>query len=155
MKPQQLALEKLTVRFETPLGQQAQADWAYCGRHPDADGTPVPVYVFVLVLSFSRMLFVSFTRSMNLASLIGCHQQAFEFLGGWPHSILYDNMKQVKLSPAPLDSDFFFVFFCLKSVGKGAQANSATLVGLSDYFLIYSVNGTFHLLQTPDILICY
>jgi transposase len=24
--------EKLTVRFETPPGHQAQADWAYCGR---------------------------------------------------------------------------------------------------------------------------
>lgn len=109
LKPQKAALEKLTVRFETPPGQQAQADWAYCGRHPDADGTAVPVYVFVIVLSFSRMLFVTFTRSMNLASLIGCHQQAFEFFGGWPQSILYDNMKQVKLGPDqwhPLFVDF-------------------------------------------------
>lgn len=109
LKPHRAALEKLTVRFETPPGQQAQADWAYCGRHPDARGTAVPVYVFVMVLSFSRMLFVAFTRSMNLASLIGCHQQAFEFFGGWPQSILYDNMKQVKLGPDqwhPLFVDF-------------------------------------------------
>jgi transposase len=109
LKPQQLALEKLTVRFETPPGQQAQADWAYCGRHPDGQGAVVPVYVFVMVLSFSRMLFVAFTRSMNLASLIDCHQQAFDFFSGWPQSILYDNMKQVKLSPDqwhPLFVDF-------------------------------------------------
>jgi len=109
LKPQKAALQKLTVRFETPPGQQAQADWAYCGRHPDADGTVVPVYVFVMVLSFSRMLFVTFTRSMNLASLIGSHQEAFEFFGGWPQSILYDNMKQVKLGPEqwnPLFLDF-------------------------------------------------
>ncbi|MFN8009540.1 MAG: IS21 family transposase [Terriglobia bacterium] len=109
LKPQQLALQKLTVRFETPPGQQAQADWGYCGRHPDSQGVAVPVYVFVMVLSFSRMLFVSFTRSMNLASLIASHQQAFEFFGGWPQSILYDNMKQVKLSPDqwhPLFVDF-------------------------------------------------
>jgi transposase len=109
LKPQRAALEKLTVRFETPPGQQAQADWAYCGRHPVAQGPAVSVYVFVMVLSFSRMLFVAFTRSMNLASLIDCHQQAFDFFGGWPQSILYDNMKQVKLSPDqwhPLFVDF-------------------------------------------------
>jgi transposase len=31
---------KLTVRFETPPGHQAQADWAYCGRFLAADGKP-------------------------------------------------------------------------------------------------------------------
>jgi transposase len=31
---------KLTVRFETPPGQQAQADWAYAGRLADAVGRP-------------------------------------------------------------------------------------------------------------------
>jgi hypothetical protein len=43
--------------FETPPGKQAQADWAYCGRFPDPSGHIFPVYVFVMVLSFSRMLF--------------------------------------------------------------------------------------------------
>ena len=51
---------KLTVRFETPPGEQAQADWAYCGRFPASDGRSIPVYAFVMVLGFSRMLFVRF-----------------------------------------------------------------------------------------------
>lgn len=29
---------KLTVRYETAPGQQAQADWKHCGRFPDAAG---------------------------------------------------------------------------------------------------------------------
>ncbi len=29
---------RLTVRFETPPGKQAQVDWAYCGKFPDAQG---------------------------------------------------------------------------------------------------------------------
>ena len=37
--------KRKTVRFETPPGKQAQADWACCGRFPDANGTMVPVYV--------------------------------------------------------------------------------------------------------------
>lgn len=89
---------KLTVRFETPPGRQAQADWAYCGRFPDADGKPIAVYAFVMVLGYSRQLFVRFTTSMRLGELIECHQEAFAYFGGWPQTILYDNMKQVKLS---------------------------------------------------------
>src|SRR5262249_32141938 len=85
---------RLTVRFETPPGYQAQADWAYAGRFLDAEGRSRPVHVFTLVLSYSRMLFVRFTTSMNLAMLIDCHQRAFDYLGGWPRAILYDNMKQ-------------------------------------------------------------
>ena len=109
LQPQKHARQRLTVRFETPPGQQAQADWAYCGRLATADGQPVSIYVFTMVLSFSRMLYVEFTTSMKLESLLRCHLQAFEFFGGWPATILYDNMKQVKLDSAqwnPLFLDF-------------------------------------------------
>ncbi len=97
---------RLTVRFETPPGQQAQADWAYAGKLADASGQPRSVYIFTFVLGYSRMLFVRFTTSMNLASLIDCHQQAFAYLGGWPRVILYDNMKQVKLGPGRWNETF-------------------------------------------------
>ncbi len=99
LRPINTAAKKATVRFETPPGQQAQADWAYCGRFPDNHGKIVPIYGFVFVLGFSRTLFVRFTTSMDVPNLIDCHQQAFEYLGGWPREILYDNMKQVKLGP--------------------------------------------------------
>src|SRR5881397_1986969 len=38
--------------------------------------------------------------------------------------------------------------FCFKSVGKGAQANSATFVGLRDYLLFIQYTGHFILLLT-------
>jgi transposase InsO family protein len=100
------AHRRLTVRFETPPGQQAQADWAYAGKLDDASGQPRSVYIFTFVLGYSRMLFVRFTTSMNLATLIDCHQQAFVYLGGWPRVILYDNMKQVKLGPGRWNETF-------------------------------------------------
>lgn len=109
LKPHRQALKKLTVRFETPPGEQAQADWAYCGRFMDPVGKALSVYLFVIVLSFSRMLYVRFSSSMDLKTLIGCHLKAFEFFGGWPRSVLYDNMKQVRLEPGkfhPLFLDF-------------------------------------------------
>jgi transposase len=98
--------QKLTVRFETPPGHQAQADWAYCGRFLTADGKPLSIYVFVMVLSYSRQLFVRFTTSMRLPELIVCHQEAFQFFGGWTKTILYDNMKQVKLGPGQWNDAF-------------------------------------------------
>lgn len=100
---------KATVRFETPPGHQGQVDWAYCGRFPDAHGQLVPVYAFMMVLGFSRMLFVEFTASMELATLIRCHLSAFEFFGGWPRELLFDNMAQVRLPGGawnPLFLDF-------------------------------------------------
>lgn len=117
LRLQRLALAKATVRFETPAGEQAQADWAHCGRFslPPTDPmlpttamtpegaagparTTLDIYAFVMVLSFSRALFVHFTTSMRLAELIRCHQGAFGYLGGVPKAVLYDNMKQVRLS---------------------------------------------------------
>ena len=81
---------KLTVRFETPPGKQAQADWAYCGKFTAPDGRKLSVYAFLMVLSYSRMLFVRFTPSMKMRELIECHQEAFAFFGGWTDSILYE-----------------------------------------------------------------
>jgi transposase len=100
------AAKELSVRYETPPGQQAQADWAYCGKHPDTTGRLIPIYVFVMVLSFSRMLFVRFTTSMKLPVLIECHQRAFDFFGGWPRTMLYDNMKQVRTHGTQLNPQF-------------------------------------------------
>jgi transposase len=106
LKPERERLRKLTVRFETPPGKQAQADWAYCGRFPDPAGHIFPVYVFVMVLGFSRMLYIEFTSSMKLPALLRCHLNAFAFFGGWTREILYDNMKQVRLSQQELNPLF-------------------------------------------------
>lgn len=109
LRPAAERKKKLTVRFETPPGKQAQADWAYCGRFPDMLGRTIPIYVFVMVLSYSRMLFVRFTTSMKLPELVRSHLEAFAFFGGWPEQVLYDNMKQVRLGREewnPLFLDF-------------------------------------------------
>lgn len=98
--------EKTTVRFETPPGKQAQADWAECGTVPGPDGKPLTIYAFVMVLSHCRKAFVRFTTSMKLPVLIEMHRQAFAYFGGWPQSILYDNMKQVRVGPGKLNEQF-------------------------------------------------
>lgn len=102
----QRAEQRVTVRFETPPGEQAQCDWAEVGRFADAYGKVCRVYAFLLVLGFSRMLYVEFTRSMDVFTLIRCHQNAFAYLGGWTRRILYDNMKQVVVSATRVNPIF-------------------------------------------------
>ncbi len=86
-------IQKATVRFETPPGHQSQVDW---GRfRVDWHGTPKRMYAFVMVLGYSRMMYVEFTENEKLDTLIGCHLRAFEYFGGRPEVILYDNMKTI------------------------------------------------------------
>ena len=96
---------KATVRFETAPGRQAQVDWAEIGQMPDESGLMKKIYAFVMVLGFSRMTYVEFTRSMKLPVLIECHKRAFDYFGGYTEEILYDNMAQVRLPSGKLNAE--------------------------------------------------
>jgi transposase len=83
---------RVTERFETRPGQQAQLDWGECG-FIDCAGERKKLYVFVLVLGYSRMMYARFTTSCRLPELLTCQKEAFSLLGV-PREILVDNMKQ-------------------------------------------------------------
>jgi transposase len=82
-----------TLCFETPPGKQAQMDWG--STLVMLNGQPKRFHVFVLVLGYSRALYVEFTEDEKLPSLILCHEHAFEWFGGLPEEILYDNPKTI------------------------------------------------------------
>jgi transposase len=110
LRTRQRQLTRATVRFETPPGQQAQVDWCHCGSFADPAGQFVKISAFVMVLGFSRLTYVEFTTSMELAELLRCHQNAFAFFGGWPRELLYDNMAQVKLPHSAAWNPLFLDF---------------------------------------------
>lgn len=83
-----------TVRFETEPGRQAQVDWAEFGK-VEVDGEARTLYAFIMVLAYSRMLYVEFTTSTEMATFLRCHINAFRFFQGVPKEILYDNLKSV------------------------------------------------------------
>lgn len=84
------------LKRETLPGVEAQADWGSCG-HIAVDGTIRPLSVFVMALSFSRMLYVEFTVSQEMEDFLRCHVNAFGLFKGCPKVILYDNLKSVVL----------------------------------------------------------
>lgn len=85
-------IRRVTERFETVPGQQAQIDWGECGTI-QVGGERRKLYVFVMVLGYSRMMYARFTTSSKLPVLLACLARAFRVLG-IPAEILVDNMKQ-------------------------------------------------------------
>ena len=82
------------VRFETPPGQQAQVDFArFVTEFTDEPGVKRIVWLFSLVLGYSRHIFARFVMHQDLQTLLRCHMQAFAAIGGVPIEILYDRMK--------------------------------------------------------------
>jgi transposase len=71
--------EKATVRFETPAGEQAQVDWGHVSV--DWNGRKKRLYIFVMILCYSRMLYVEFTEDEKLETLMGCHVRAMQYFG--------------------------------------------------------------------------
>jgi transposase len=88
-------LAEATLRFETAPGRQAQVDWGTTWA--EIGGQAVRVQVFVLVLGYSRRVYVEFTRDQQVTTLIACHQHAFDWFGGLTEELRYDNPKTVVL----------------------------------------------------------
>lgn len=82
------------IRFETMPGQQAQVDFGDF-KIKCADSSEITIYCFVMVLGYSRHIYVEFVDKCTMTKFLACHQHAFGFFGGIPAEILYDNMKNV------------------------------------------------------------
>jgi len=82
------------VRFETPPREQAQVDFAqFQVIFTDEPSAPRIVWLFSLVLGYSRLIWARFVAHQDLQTVLRCHMAAFAALGGVPREILYDRMK--------------------------------------------------------------
>ena len=82
------------VRFETPPGEQAQVDFArFEVEFADEPGVTRIVWLFSMVLGYSRLIWARFVLHQDLQTVLRCHIAAFEAIGGVPREILYDRMK--------------------------------------------------------------
>lgn len=86
---------KVTIRFETTPGYQAQVDWKEKLSLVDSSNAPYTINIFLMTLGYSRMKFVKLTFDRTQQTLFECMTSAFEFFGGTTEEILFDNMKTV------------------------------------------------------------
>jgi transposase len=84
------------LRLRTLPGEQAQVDWAHFGLMTVGKARR-PLMGFVMVLSWSRALFVRFFLNHRLSNFLLGHQLAFEAFGGCAKVLLYDNLKSAVL----------------------------------------------------------
>jgi transposase len=85
---------RFEVRFETSPGYQAQVDFArFVTTFTDEPDMSRIVWLFSLVLGYSRHIFARFVMHQDLQTLLRCHMLAFGAIGGVPIEILYDRMK--------------------------------------------------------------
>ncbi|MFZ5478060.1 MAG: IS21 family transposase [Myxococcota bacterium] len=80
------------LRLRTLPGEQAQVDWAHFG-HVEIDGARRPLVAFMMVPSWSRMIFLRFGTCQRTGSFLAHHADAFEAFGGVPRLLLYDNLQ--------------------------------------------------------------
>jgi transposase len=85
------------VRFETPPGHQAQVDFA---RFALPWGVR---YALLVVLSYSRLLWLRFAPRQDLRTLLTGLEAAFASVGGVPRELLFDQMKAVITRDARLE----------------------------------------------------
>jgi transposase len=119
----------LTLSFAP--GECAQVDWGEFGS-VNVGNTRRKLSFFVMVLCYSRMIYVEFTVSQTMEHFLACHQHAFEFFGGIPKKLMIDNLKSAVLfrftgkspvfNPKYLDfADHYGFAIAPCNVGKGNE----------------------------------
>jgi transposase len=84
------------LRLRTLPGEQGQVDWAHFGKLQIA-GAWRPLLGFVMVLSWSRRIFLRFFLNARMENFLRGHQAAFLAWQGCPRVLLYDNLKSAVL----------------------------------------------------------
>ncbi len=85
----------LTLHFQP--GECAQVDWGCAGSVP-VGSTRRRLSFFVMVLAYSRKMYLEFTLAETLEHFLCCHQHAFEYFNGVPQQVWVDNCKVAVLS---------------------------------------------------------
>jgi transposase len=84
------------LRLKTLPGAEAQVDWGHFGKVL-VGRAPRYLVAFVMVLSYSRRIFLRFFLGQKTENFLRGHDTAFRAFGGVPRLILVDNLKSAVL----------------------------------------------------------
>ncbi|WP_235182765.1 IS21 family transposase [Gracilibacillus boraciitolerans] len=142
MIPKQTSFRSYQTVEELPMGHQAQVDFGET-TVAKQDGTRQKLWFIVFVLSHSRYKFVRWlNRPFTTRDVIQSHEAAFEFYGGMPRELVYDQDHLIAVSENARDiiltKEFqayqqvrkFSIYLCRKSdpETKGKVENAVKYV---------------------------
>ncbi len=84
------------LRLRMLPGEQAQVDWGHFG-YMTIGSAKRPLMAFVMVLSYSRKIFLHFFLNARTENFLRGHELAFNYFSGSPRVALYDNLKSAVL----------------------------------------------------------
>lgn len=84
------------LRLRTLPGEQAQVDWGHFG-YMTIGQAKRPLMAFVMVLSYSRKIYLHFYLNQRTENFLRGHEGAFQAFGGVVRVALYDNLKSAVL----------------------------------------------------------
>lgn len=87
--------QKATIRVEHQPGIAAQVDWKEDMKLISKEGEVFTFNIFLYVLSYSRLKFITVTFDRKQDTLFECLDEAFKHTGGVPREIWFDNMRTV------------------------------------------------------------
>ena len=90
-------LPEAFLRLNTLPGEQAQVDWGHFGDVQIGQAKR-PLMAFVMVLSYSRRIFLQFFLNARTGPFLQGHVNAFAHWQAVPRVCLYDNLKSAVLS---------------------------------------------------------
>jgi transposase len=85
------------LKLSFAAGECAQLDWGEYGSI-GVGGTRRRLSFFVMVLCYSRLLYVEFTVSQTMEHFLAAHEHAFAVFGGCPTRLMLDNLRSAVLS---------------------------------------------------------
>jgi transposase len=80
------------LMLDFAAGDCAQVDWGQYGS-VQVGATRRRLSFFVMVLCYSRMMYLEFTLSEAMEQFLTCHRHALEFFGGSVRRVMIDNLK--------------------------------------------------------------
>jgi transposase len=84
------------LRLKTLPGEESQVDWGHFGKLT-VGRAQRDLLAFVMVLSYSRRIFLHFYLGQQTENFLRGHEGAFGAWSGVPRKVLYDNLKSAVL----------------------------------------------------------
>jgi transposase len=84
------------LKLDFAVGECAQIDWGEWGTIA-VGSTRRRLSFFLMVLCYSRRMYLEFTVSQTMEFFLACHENAFAAFGGVPSRLMIDNLKSAVL----------------------------------------------------------